>query len=104
MRRPTSHNKRDANEPSIIKAFEACMIQWREGGPLDGWVYIGQWIPVEIKNPDASHEKKTRLQNAFIADCHLFGWPYLVVRDSFDVAGSVNALRCQRLPNFNPLR
>lgn len=97
-RRATVHNNRDANEETIKQAFSDMLVDWDEAGPLDGWVFIGKWIPVEIKNPDGKRKPGQKgefreSQVRFITKCKRNGWPWLVIHTQQDVIDSVNALR-----------
>jgi len=57
-RRVGQVRKRDANEPAIVSALEACGIQvWRLSGPglPDLLTYrAGRWLPLEVKAPGGS--------------------------------------------------
>lgn len=78
-RRATRFNHRDANERTIILALESLGIEWYEGGPLDGWIFLDRWIPVEIKTETGT---LTAGQTAFIARCELDGRPYRLWRNA----------------------
>lgn len=75
-RRATVHNHRDTNEPAILAVLAQLSVAWIEAGPLDGWVYIGEWIPVEIKMPGAALEPG---QVEFIQACIELARPYAVL-------------------------
>ncbi len=53
MRYATRHNKRDANESSLVLVAEQIGAGWIEAGPLDGWaIHRGTWVPV-VGAPEA---------------------------------------------------
>lgn len=93
-RRASIHNKRDANEAGIVEALAEMKVIWTEGGPLDGWIWLREFIPVEIKNPKGLNKMRPN-QAGFIERCKYLGWPYLVLRSVEDAINSVNALRRQ---------
>jgi hypothetical protein len=85
-RRFSRYNHRDANEPELLKCLARLGVDWNEGSPLDGWVFLGQWIPVEIKTQEG---RLTKDQKDFIAYCQATGRPFLVWRSLEDVLKSV---------------
>lgn len=89
-RRATIHNKRDGNEMPILQAFATMGVQWFEAPPLDGWIFLFRFIPVEIKTKTG---KLTPSQIGFIDRCKYLGMPYLVLRSVDDAIAAVNALR-----------
>lgn len=91
-RHATKFNKRDANEQIIVSALADMGVCWVESGPLDGWIFINRWIPVEIKNPDGLNKMRPS-QEQFIRDCKLMARPWLVFRTTADAIEAVNALR-----------
>lgn len=91
-RHATRHNHRDANEPAILRVLEQMNVEWIEAGPLDGWIYIGQWTPVEIKNPDGRNRLQ-RGQKQFIEDCQALGRPHMVWRGVSDAIADVSKAR-----------
>lgn len=93
-----AYNNRDDNEPALLDTLDEMKAEWVEAGPLDGWVFVQHWIPVEIKNPEGKSRPGRKgefrqKQIDFIAKCKLTGRPYLVWRTSEDVIDTVNALR-----------
>ena len=94
----TRFNKRDANEKAIIKRLAELKIGWTEAGPLDGWVFIRQWIPVEIKTKLG---KLTQTQKDFVALCQMHGKPYMMLKDPEDVLPFVVLYRDSR--DYRPL-
>lgn len=89
---PTRHNVRDANEPAILRVLKQMSVEWIEAGPLDGWIYIGQWIPVEIKNPEGRNRLQ-RGQKEFIENCQALGRPHMVWRGVSDAIADVSTTR-----------
>ena len=87
-RHASRFNKRDANERLILAALAKMGIDWHEAGPLDGWVYIGEWVPIEIKTPQGT---LTESQREFIAQCQHRARPYLVWRSVEDALSAVGA-------------
>jgi hypothetical protein len=83
-------NKRDANEPSILAEVAKLGVDWTEAGPLDGWIYLAQFIPVEIKMPG---EPLTTREQKFIDLCIARDRPWLVWRTSEQAVDSVIRLR-----------
>jgi hypothetical protein len=84
-------NKRDVNEPAILKALEAMGAPWFEAGPLDGWTVIdGKFMPCEIKTATG---KLTKGQQEFIALCMDRGWPVCVWRTPEEAIECVQAAR-----------
>lgn len=93
-RQRSTHNHRDANEPALIRCAERMGVMWIEAGPLDGWVFLHQHIPVEIKNPDGRN-RLTRLQLEYIGLCRRHDWPWLEWRTIEDVVSSINKYRAR---------
>jgi hypothetical protein len=89
-RHASRFNKRDANEQIILHALELAGVEWYEAGPLDGWVFLGQWIPVEIKTPRGT---LTDGQKAFIARCEIDGRPYRVWRNANEAVEAIQVYR-----------
>jgi len=89
-RRATRFNKRDSVEPDIVGALAAMGVLWIEGPPLDGWVWFGQFIPVELKTSEGIF---TQSQKDFIEICELNRWPYRVWRSVDEAVESVNLWR-----------
>jgi hypothetical protein len=89
-RHSSRYNHRDANEGPIVKALQDMGVQWIEAGPLDGWVWLGQFVPVEIKTAKG---KLTTGQKLFISDCELFGRPYRVWRTTDEAIEAVKVWR-----------
>jgi hypothetical protein len=87
-RRSTRYNKRDANELLILATLASCSVEWIEAGPLDGWVHLGEWIPVEIKMPTG---KLTESQEDFITACHYWGRKYMIWRSAEEALKAVQA-------------
>ncbi len=87
-RKATKHNKRDANEILIVNALHDLNHVWIEAPPLDGWVFLGQWIPVEIKNK-LGRNRLTDYQQGFIDACQHFGRPYRIWRSANDAVEAV---------------
>lgn len=94
-RHASVHNKRDANESDLVALVERMGVHWFEGGPLDGWVNVCGWIPVEIKNPDGRNQLQ-RGQECFITLCIDRGWPVWTWRTTEDAIECINARRAQR--------
>lgn len=97
-RHATRYNNRDDNEPELLGVAAVMGCEWIEGGPLDGWIFVQRFIPVEIKNPDGKAKPGRKgefraSQERFIARCLRNNWPYLVWRTTDDVITSINALR-----------
>lgn len=89
-RHSTRYNKRDLNETLIVHALNNLGVAWIEAGPLDGWVWLNQWVPVEVKTPKG---KLTRGQQAFVDACEHFRRPCLVWRSAEDAIAAVQAKR-----------
>lgn len=83
-------NKRDKNEPEIKAALAQMGIDWHESGPLDGWVWIQGWVPVEIKTKNGT---LTQGQREFVAWCRDKNAEYMVVRSVDDLLDQVTAYR-----------
>lgn len=96
-RRATRYNHRDGNETLIVAALAAMGVDWVEAPPLDGWCFLGQWIPVEIKNPNGRN-RKTDSQNDFIDACERDGKPYRIWRSANDAVEAVQTYREGRGP------
>lgn len=82
------YNKRDANEPELLKIAAQLGARWYESPPLDGWVFWrGQWRPVEIKLPEREGQKYeyTPKQKRFFAFCLAVGTKPLTWRTEQDV-------------------
>jgi hypothetical protein len=92
-RRASRYNHRDANEPVILQALEQAGVYYVQAGPLDLWVWLGAWTPVEIK---VAKGKLTAGQKAFISSCELFGRPYRIWRTPNEAIEAVNVWREQR--------
>lgn len=86
----TRYNHRDANEAEIVKVIGQLGIEWYEGGPLDGWVWLGQWTPVEIKTAKG---KLTVGQKEFISRCNMTDRQYRIWRTPLEAIESVQAYR-----------
>lgn len=91
-RHATRHNQRDDNEPAILRVLKQMSVEWIEAGPLDGWIYIGQWIPVEIKNPEGKNRFRPG-QKLFVESCQALGRPHMVWRGASDVIADVTTAR-----------
>lgn len=91
-RHATRHNSRDANEPGIVDALSQIKVEWLEDGPLDGWVHVLGWLPVEIKNPDGRN-RLTRSQIAFKARCDRDKLPYAIWRSAEEAVNDVQRRR-----------
>lgn len=90
-RHATRWNKRDENEPEILREIAKLGVEWIEAGPLDGWVYIvSRWLPVEIKTDKAP---LTEGQSKFLADCIDGGRPCVVWRSAVEAIESVQSWR-----------
>lgn len=91
--KPHRANPRDGNEPSLLDLAERLGAHWREGPPLDGWVFCrGRWMPVEIKRPECEglvHEY-TPAQKRFITWCEQWRAPWWVWRTEADVLRDLN--------------
>ena len=87
--RATRHNHRDANEAHLLALAYQLGLDWVEAGPLDGLVWLGQWMPVEIKNPKGRNRLQPG-QRAFITLCVAQGRPYAVWREENDVIHAAN--------------
>jgi hypothetical protein len=85
-RHATRHNKRDLNETIIVNTLHELHVTWIEAGPLDGWVFLGQWIPIEIKQPTG---RLTKGQQDFIDACQHFNRPVDVWRSAQDAVNAV---------------
>jgi hypothetical protein len=97
-RHATRYNNRDANERTLLDVAAHMGVEFLEAPPLDGWVFIQRFIPVEIKNPDGKAKPGRKgefreSQETFIERCKRNGWPYLIWRTTGDVINSINALR-----------
>lgn len=84
------HNTRDANEDQLLKLVEQLGGCWREGPPLDGWVWaprMSRWMPVEIKKPEREHHaaQYTPAQHQFMIWCARNYAPFWVWRTDADV-------------------
>lgn len=90
MRRPTVLNKRDANEPEILKVIGKLGVTWHEAGPLDGWIHVGTWVPIEIKMPG---EPLTRGQEQFVEQCIALHRPFFIWRRVQDAISTIEYLR-----------
>jgi hypothetical protein len=89
-RHATRFNKRDQNETLITSTLAQMGIDWNEGGPLDGWIFLkGKWVPVEVKNP-LGRNRLQPAQDTFIAACEGLGRPYLVLRTREDAIAAIN--------------
>lgn len=92
------YNHRDANEPAIVKALAEIGIEWYEGGPLDGWIKLGnQHVAVEIKTEKG---KLTKGQADFIAHCQRNELPFRVWRTPLQAIESVQEWRWRRSGEF----
>jgi hypothetical protein len=91
----TRYNKRDANENELLQCLARLGIIWLEAPPLDGWCWLGQWVPVEIKVPRGNF---TKGQRDFIAYCKATGKPCLVWRSEQDVLDSAQRLGFNEKP------
>ena len=89
-RRSTRYNKRDANEMLLINTLNDLGSIWIEGGDLDGFAWLGQWVPVEIKTKEG---RLTKGQQAFIDSCEHFNRPYRIWRTTSDVIKDVQEWR-----------
>lgn len=84
------HNTRDGNEEPLLKLAEQLGGCWREGPPLDGWIWvprIAKWMPVEIKLPEREgHAAEfTPAQVQFRAWCERNHAPHWIWRTGEDV-------------------
>lgn len=89
-RHATRYNKRDLNETIIVNTLHELGLTWLEAPPLDGWVWLGQWIPVEIKTPTG---RLTKGQQDFVDACTHWHRPVLVWRSQADAWESVQHYR-----------
>lgn len=85
-----SHNTRDGNEEALLKLAEQLGGCWREGPPLDGWLWVprmAKWMPLEFKLPEREHHASqyTGQQLAFFAWCERNHAPWWVWRTEADV-------------------
>lgn len=89
-----AHNKRDRNEGELVETASHLGAAWREGPPLDGWIWWrGRWLPVEIKLPQReglAHEY-TPAQRRFFSWCGANSARWLVWRSAEDVIRDLNA-------------
>ena len=83
-------NKRDAVEAEIVMALAQMGVEFIEAGPCDGWIFLDEWICVEIKSGNAP---LTKGQSAFIAQCEALGRPYRVWRSASEAIAGVQAMR-----------
>lgn len=87
-------NHRDANEADLLTTAEKLGAHWREGPPLDGWVFVrGKWMPVEIKNParEGRAREYTPAQQRFLTWCRNRSAPWWVWRTTADVMRDLGA-------------
>lgn len=84
-------NKRDEVEPDGIEALAKLGVEWVEAGPLDGWIWLGQWIPVEWKS--GKRKPLTQGQKDFIAQCNRTERPYRLWRTPLEAIESVQEWR-----------
>lgn len=83
--------RRDTNEPELLKIVSQFGAEWDDNGPLDGWCgWRERWVPVEIKH---GKNKYTRAQILFIAMCKQRGLPVWTWRNEMDVYESLGARR-----------
>ena len=93
---PRRAQKRDANEPLLVKDLRRLGVHWKYGPPLDGWAGKGAaWVPTEIKDPakPPSKRKLTDAEADFIRDCQAYGNPYCVALTAEDVLVALRAAR-----------
>lgn len=90
-RRASIHNKRDYNERELLGMAASLYVEWIEGGPLDGWIFIREFIPVEIKQHKGAQYQQS--QKEFIRACEAYGRPYLIWRTVDQVQRSITLLR-----------
>lgn len=94
--KPHRANPRDANEDALLAVAARLGGHWREGPPLDGWIFVrGHWWPVEIKKPEREglvHEY-TPAQKRFIAWCANRNAPWWVWRTTDDVIRDLGGRR-----------
>lgn len=88
-------NKRDDIEAEGVQAIGQLGVEWIEGGPLDGWCWLGQWVPVEWKT---GNRPLTKGQKEFVAMCNLYERPYRIWRTPLEAIESVQAWR--KTPNI----
>lgn len=75
-------DRRDLNEPEIVRAAEKMGGVWVKAPPLDGWCWhrLHGWRPVEIKQPSrrgrANEFQPSQLK--FFEYCKAIGAPFLV--------------------------
>jgi hypothetical protein len=90
-------NRRDLNEPEILRAAEKLGGFWIEGPPLDGWIFHNStgFVPVEIKQPYRKGRARefTPAQKRFIALCEVHGATYWVWRTVDDVCRDLGSRR-----------
>lgn len=91
--KPHRANPRDLNEDPLLRLAEQLGGHWREGPPLDGWIFHrGRWMPVEIKRPEReglAHEF-TPAQKRFVSWCQQWRAPWWVWRSEADVLRDLN--------------
>lgn len=93
-----SHNTRDANEQDVLDIALKLGAVWREGPPLDGWVWVprlAKWMPVEIKLPEreGTAREYTSAQKKFFSWCRQYNAPWWVWRTDLDVERDLGARR-----------
>lgn len=85
--------RRDANEPELVRLARLLGVLMEKHPPLDWWAfYRGQWIPVEIKNPDGRN-RLTDKQVLFLARAKERDAPVWIWRSEDDVYQSLGAVR-----------
>ena len=92
-RHATRYNHRDGNEPAIRKTCEDMGVEWYEAGPLDAWIWLGKWIPIEVKTDTGV---LTPGQKRFMEQCEMDGRPYRVWRTAKEAEQAINLHRAIR--------
>lgn len=88
--------RRDANEPELVFLARQLGAKLLLGGPLDWWLLReGQWIPVEIKDPDVEGRKNefTPAQRRFFQFTNAYGGKWFTWRTEDDVYRDLGARR-----------
>jgi hypothetical protein len=92
-RHATRYDKRDATEPEILAALDRLGVYHYAAGPLDHWIWLGRFVPLEIKTEDGV---LTKGQQDFVNLCEERGWPYRIWRTPNEAIEAVNLWREQR--------